>query len=246
MKVLPPVTAPWQEALSRRHTPPALSYEQYRPCLRWEFGFSCAFCLLHESDIVNAGVEGWGLTQIEHFVPQSHDPSRRDDYTNLFYICRRCNLERGSRRNEGPNGETLLNPCDDAWGRHFEVVLDEIHPRDEEDENATYTRNAYGLNTPAKVKIRSMRRRMVGRCKRLLERWAGIGDRLLDFAVEKRAIEGVDLAQDLAEMRRLILFSLYRYEAIPNDRDVTCRCNEPSLCTLPKVLDEQTLTVSEN
>jgi HNH endonuclease len=243
-KLLPPVTAPWSETFTRRHTPPPSGYEHYRSCLRWEFGFSCAFCLLHESDIVHGGAEGWGVTQIEHFVPKSHDPDRRNDYSNLFYICGRCNRARGTQ-GKGPKGEILLNPCDNIWAQHFKIIRDEIYPRNEHDEHAAHTRDAYKLNDESKVALRSVRRKTVIPCKSLLGRWSGINEKLLDLAVEKRAAETVELAKDLAAMSRLIRLNLHRYTAIPIKHDVSCHCGDPNLCTLPKVLDEQTFTAPE-
>lgn len=85
------------DAIERTHTPAAGRYPTYRPCLRWDFAFACAFCLIHEADLAEHGVEGTGLTSIEHRVPRS-DPSAgeslTDDYSNCYYACRFCN---GSR-----------------------------------------------------------------------------------------------------------------------------------------------------
>ena len=82
MKILPPVTHPWSEKIVRRHTPRSLKgakgYQAYRPCLRWEFGFSCAFCLVHEVDLAPYPIAGSGLTQVEHFIPKSRDETRRN------------------------------------------------------------------------------------------------------------------------------------------------------------------------
>jgi hypothetical protein len=58
-KILPPVTQPWPQVIVRQHKPPEAKYKTYRACLRWEFGFSCAFCLLHETDLMPCGAEGW-------------------------------------------------------------------------------------------------------------------------------------------------------------------------------------------
>src|SRR5437879_2619929 len=93
--MLPPQTHPPNEPIRRRHSPPRLAYEEYRSCLRWEFGFTCAFCLLHEADFVEEGARGTGLMWIEHHVAQSADPALVDTYENCFYACRYCN---GARR----------------------------------------------------------------------------------------------------------------------------------------------------
>jgi hypothetical protein len=71
----------------RRHGPRGYaSYEGYRPWLRDEFTFRCAYCLKRES---------WGpITgeyDIDHFQPERLRPDLTADYMNLVYACRRCN-----------------------------------------------------------------------------------------------------------------------------------------------------------
>lgn len=62
------------------------SYESFRPWLRDEFTFRCAYCLKRET---------WGQVtgdfELDHFEPQSIAPHRALDYFNLVYACRRCN-----------------------------------------------------------------------------------------------------------------------------------------------------------
>src|SRR5262245_33908467 len=116
--ILPPRTAPAAAALDRRHTPKPGAYRRYRSCLRWEFGFSCAFCLTHESDLLAHGAEGWGLTGVEHLHAQSNNPTGEqvDDYRNCYYACRLCNGSKGDQPIVDALGRRLLDPCDDAWG----------------------------------------------------------------------------------------------------------------------------------
>ena len=71
----------------RRHGPDGYTaYESYRPWLRDEFTFRCVYCLKRET---------WGQVtcefELDHFEPQSIAPSRKLDYFNLVYACRRCN-----------------------------------------------------------------------------------------------------------------------------------------------------------
>ena len=70
-----------------RHGPAGYAaYESYRPWLRDEFDFRCAYCLKREA---------WGQVtfefELDHFEPQSLNPQLRLDYLNLVYACRRCN-----------------------------------------------------------------------------------------------------------------------------------------------------------
>jgi hypothetical protein len=71
----------------RRHGPAGYAeYESYRPWLRDEFDFRCAYCLKRET---------WGQVtsafELDHFEPQSLNPQLRLDYWNLLYACRCCN-----------------------------------------------------------------------------------------------------------------------------------------------------------
>jgi hypothetical protein len=72
----------------RRHGPRGYaSYDGYRPWLRDEFTFRCAYCLKREQ---------WGHEtgefDIDHFQPQRLRPDLAADYENLVYACRRCNI----------------------------------------------------------------------------------------------------------------------------------------------------------
>ena len=71
----------------RRHGPGGYaSYESYRPWLRDEFTFRCAYCLKRET---------WGQItgefDIDHFQPQARFANLGAVYSNLVYSCRRCN-----------------------------------------------------------------------------------------------------------------------------------------------------------
>jgi hypothetical protein len=71
----------------RRHGPAGYAgYESYRPWLRDEFAFRCAYCLKRET---------WGQVtsefELDHFAPQALSPQLGLDYLNLVYACRRCN-----------------------------------------------------------------------------------------------------------------------------------------------------------
>jgi hypothetical protein len=95
---------------NRRHGPTGYSsHESYRPWLRDEFAFRCAYCLLREV---------WGKYtgefDIDHFIPQNCDASLVSRYENLVYSCRACNTVKG----------TVLLP--DA--KHY-FVAENIHVR---------------------------------------------------------------------------------------------------------------------
>jgi hypothetical protein len=237
-KILSEITLPWRGMIRRRHTPRRTGdYRLYRPCLRWEFGFSCAFCLLHEADIVAAGAEGWGVMAIEHFVPQSNAPELVDDYTNCFYICTLCNSSRGDQANRDPDGKRLLNPCDHAWNELFMAEDDQVRPREEAGGDAAYTCETYDFNDPRKVRARRMRRLLIRQCRSFLNSAGTLSESLLDHAVETGDSEAVEVAQGLAAMRHLATRELLRFKVIPDDHPTACRCGDMAHHTLPIVME---------
>jgi hypothetical protein len=73
-----------------RHGPIGyLDYESYREWLRDEFAFRCVFCLRREQWNIRHG-----CFHLDHFVPQSSDPSLGCKYENLLYVCAACNLKK--------------------------------------------------------------------------------------------------------------------------------------------------------
>lgn len=246
-QVLPPVTYPWQAKIERRHNPPRRSgrfgYQQFRPCLRWEFGFTCAFCLCHESDLALHGVETTGLTGVEHFIPFVLEPKLVNEYTNCFYACRFCNLDRGSQANVDPEtGGRLLNPCADAWDERFERAGDRLIAR-QKDRDAAYTHRVYNLDHPRKVEMRRFRRETLQAYLDLLEEGPRSHDRLLDRAIETGDPSLVLEAERLARFMRMAFDFLTRYQLLPHDRQTWCLCGDERLCKVPETLAAQALEI---
>ncbi|HEV3021553.1 MAG TPA: hypothetical protein VGX76_03775, partial [Pirellulales bacterium] len=72
----------------RRHGPRGYSdIESYRPWLRDEFSFRCAYCQFREQ---------WGRVKagfaVDHFLPVSVHPVHARSYDNLLDACSACNL----------------------------------------------------------------------------------------------------------------------------------------------------------
>lgn len=73
--------------LTRRHGPYGyLDYDSFRPWLRDDFGFRCAYCLRRERWEPDLGV-----FEIDHLAPVSQSPELCVTYTNLIYRCTACN-----------------------------------------------------------------------------------------------------------------------------------------------------------
>jgi hypothetical protein len=248
---LPPVTHPWRRAIERRHEPKEGAYSSFRPCLRWEFGFSCAFCLLHQTDLMRAEVDGWGLMEIEHFEPQSQTPSRRNDYKICFLICTRCNKQRGASLNQDESGNVLLDPCSVAWAEHFESVDDRLLPRSQ-DSNAAYTWTTYGLDDPSKVVLRGKRRYWMKRCAERVAALRNLESQLADQVVAMadsrptaELLERLELALELNATQRVFLDLLAGYTPVPRNSDAACRCGHDRHHDLPEVLAEQTVDLED-
>lgn len=224
--LLPACTLPPNEPLLRRHTPGDVdaTYRVFRDCLRWEFGFTCSICLLHELDVVKYGGEGWGTTQIEHIMPRSHRPDLIGSYSNLLYICRLCNGARSDTDIVDHLGRRLLDPTSDVWSKHFHVVGDALRPLSDD---AEYTEDVYNMNDARKAKLRRKRREFITNLRVLLEsREADLRQR----PEEERAI-----TRDIRRLKSM------RNELpwIPSDKPMSCRCMMKAVRSLPRCYLEQ-------
>lgn len=240
MLVLPETTNPPARPIAREHRPAEAHYARYRPCLRWEFGFTCAFCLLHESDMVH-NAQGTGLMSVEHQVRQSAGPRLSRDYRNTFLACRFCNGARSTRpeRDTATSG-TLLDPSLEPWGEHFAARDGQLLPK-AGDADAEYTYRSYDLDDPRKVALRRDRRDLVRDAIHALRHGPELISRLM--AELAKTIERDSRTQLVAELRlvqqsmRRGQNTLSRFKAVPADADSACRCSDSP--HLPSHLAEQ-------
>jgi hypothetical protein len=94
----------------RRHGPEGYrDYTAYKPWLRDEFAFRCAYCLFRERWFP----DGHASFGVDHILPQTQSPSLICEYTNLVYACRHCNSEKGE--------QVVANPYQVAYGQHLRV-----------------------------------------------------------------------------------------------------------------------------
>jgi hypothetical protein len=87
-------------------------YRKYRPQLRKDFRFCCAYCTLHETM-----VGGEANYCIDHFRPirgiYPH-PDLECEYTNLYWACRECNENKGANwpsPEQIADGLYFIDPC---------------------------------------------------------------------------------------------------------------------------------------
>jgi len=243
--LLPPQTTPPDEVLIRRHTPAAVgkNYTVFRDCLRWEFGFTCAICLLHERDIQSYGAQGWGVMHVEHMEPQSINAKTVGAYSNLLYICRLCNGARSDTAREDRRGRRLLDPTEDVWSQHFAIANDHLHfARDNSD--ADYTADVYNINDPRKVRLRQARREHV---QRLLAELASERDELVRLERSLPRADPLDFAAMLASLEDRLERLRRRFTGqmwVPEDAPSECRCGRWEARTLPSTYMRQCMQMT--
>jgi 5-methylcytosine-specific restriction endonuclease McrA len=251
LKILPPETRPPAKPTLRRHRPnPSRRWTEYRPCLRWDFGFTCAFCLLHEADIYGGQIgEGLGGTTVEHRIARSVDVGRKNDYDNCLYACRFCNRSRSAKALLQRGGR-LLDPTRDSWSRHFLAAHDRLLPS-EGDAAASYTHQTYDLDDPRKTARRRARRELLSDRLLLLKRLEDESAKLLQLADFLRRQDLQRFGRFLQQLKsirtdaRRALGDLTRYAAIPADAPRFCRCRTSGNESLPVELDRQMIEVPD-
>ena len=107
------------------NVPEQVEYEAYRPYLRQDFEFRCAYCLRHEF-FFGGGEAG----EIDHFRPRYLFPDLVNEYENLYWSCRKCNAVKGGKwpsETQMEQGLRFLNPCledhEDHWQTHADGTL---------------------------------------------------------------------------------------------------------------------------
>lgn len=110
---------------ARKHGPRGYAdYSGYRPWLRDEFVFRCAYCLSREA---------WGRLRggfdLDHFEAQVLRPELAHEYENLVYSCHGCNLVKGTSLLRVPSRVSLrvedngiITPLDDDGERVVDLL----------------------------------------------------------------------------------------------------------------------------
>jgi hypothetical protein len=101
------------EAHQRRHGPAGYAnYQAYKPWLRDEFTFRCAYCLFREAWYPDTQ----SSFSVDHIVPQVSAPDRVCDYENMVYACTACNSAK--------QDVEVLDPTVSPLGKHVRVHED--------------------------------------------------------------------------------------------------------------------------
>jgi hypothetical protein len=84
-------------------------YQDYKPLLRKDFLYNCAYCLSHEHFVGDI----WTFT-VDHFRPKRTFKHLINAYSNLYFACARCNTYKGSlwpKEHELAMGYGFVDPC---------------------------------------------------------------------------------------------------------------------------------------
>jgi 5-methylcytosine-specific restriction endonuclease McrA len=206
---------------ARSHRPPTVSkYDDYRECLRLDFGFQCVYCLAFEAE-VGPGAR-YGGFEIEHFRPKAAGkfPHLRNDYRNLFWACRACNGAKGStwpNQREEARGYRFIDPNKEGLGAFLRIDGDDIVEVGV-DPASRYTIEAIKLDSNLHVRRRRTRRETIRRAV-LLEATAA------QVRADNSNPESVALAEKVMREAKAIVAVLTG--ARPWDAPDECLCALP-------------------
>lgn len=140
--------------VTRSNPPPVKDYTEYRPVLRRDFVWSCAYCTTTEAESMAVNFT------IDHYEPKASRPDLVNDFRNLMYACNACNILKAGRvpTAEGrAAGYRFYRADEDYREDHFRLSDLELKPVSN---TGSYTIDAIDLNRPSLQRIRSLRRRL--------------------------------------------------------------------------------------
>ena len=142
-------------ALVRRsEVPPDKPYKEYKPWLRYDFFYSCAYCTMSEAE-----AQAIRFT-IDHYEPIKIRPELAHAYDNLMYCCDECNIRKGDRcppPDARAAGVRFFRPDSDFWEDHFERSGERLEPMSSV---GSYSIDALDLNRKLLRILRSLRERL--------------------------------------------------------------------------------------
>lgn len=187
---------------------PFTNYQSYKPHLREDFQYRCAYCTLHEGDVGAGGV--WHY-DVEHFRPKKKFPELVCVYGNLYYACFYCNTTKGETwpsEQSIAQGFYFVDPCqDDFYADHAEGQDDGMLQH--KTNAGLYTIEHLRLNRPFFRKMRQDRREVQTKIAALLS---------LLSSLKQRSGVSTDLI-NVIEEQILLLEQRYLHPLIPYEMD---------------------------
>ena len=140
--------------VNRSVVPEGLAYPKYKPYLRRDFLYSCAYCTICEGE-----AEAIRFT-IDHYEPQTAREDLINDYSNLLYCCDDCNILKGDRSppdSARADGYRFFRPDKDVRNEHFKITGQRV----ESNSNTGYFTIEYlDLNRLSLRRLREMREKL--------------------------------------------------------------------------------------
>jgi hypothetical protein len=158
----------------RSEVTPGRPYREYRPSLRRDFFYMCAYCTMMEAEATGIPFD------IDHYEPTSARPELKDDYGNLMYACDPCNARKGDRcppESARVDGIRFFRPDRDVYAAHFELNGIRLNGKSK---IGDYTIDAIDLNRKMLTTLRELRQRSDAAHEYMLEGIAGLRDFPLD------------------------------------------------------------------
>lgn len=184
----------------RSAVPANLDYGEYKPYLRKDFWYSCAYCTMNEAE-----AKAVRFTT-DHYEPRQAREDLVNDYGNLMYSCDVCNERKGDRYpppEARKDGYRFFRPDQDIRSEHFE--RSDVYVK-EKTNVGYYTINALDLNRKALRRLRELRSRLSQTDQYIVEGITALRQFPLDalpMPIRAQAIqkvkEAMDVADDLAE-----------------------------------------------
>lgn len=138
--------------VSRSAVAPVKNYTEYKPSLRHDFFYACAYCTMSE-------YEAQAIRFcIDHYEPRNSRPDLINEYENLMYSCDECNSRKGDRC---PPPEARLQdtrffrPDSDIRSEHFKYQANNLAGLSNV---GYYTIAALDLNRQALKRLRELRK----------------------------------------------------------------------------------------
>lgn len=210
----------------RSQVAPEKSIYKYRPTLRYDFFYACAYCSMSEFEASAVGF------QIDHYLPESKHPELKHAYSNLMWSCATCNGMKSDfepTNDDRDKGLYIIridneDPSEHIASDEYRVVgktstgsfnIDVLHLNRSALIRIREIRQKYwrskevvlqGLRTLAKVSIDSLppslRGRFLSQRKSLSERATGLTEGLTDWIRDKCRSHLLDPDPNQSELKK--------------------------------------------
>ncbi len=150
-------------------------YNEYKPQLRFDFFYSCAYCTMTEAEAQAVRL------LIDHYEPVAGRPDLANVYENLMYACEECNLRKGDRcppPEAREQGKRFFRIDKEPRSEHFRLEGNELVGLTE---TGKFTILMLDLNRASLRRLRDLRQKLYD-----YEGYAGDGIMALaNFAIDR-------------------------------------------------------------